>query len=218
MGGGVATIFFPLQKTWQFTSCLTWASTVISGKQHEPNTTSKHIIDSMMDTDSTDQPPKQVFSINPHKTVQHVQSTSSNVKLFFSFFFCVWSGCFHSFSVSSSRPLFMKTLYCPDKNILNYCRSSLNLKSTLCIHSTYLNCLLWGCDWYATEKKTNNLLKILQYGDIRGYVWSATWRWRRDLVPPRLFLNYRHVKLCIQTGHPCWEQVFGILGTTANVH
>ena len=89
---------------------------------------------------------KADLSINPHtwclSTLKHFQLISSNVKTFC--FFCTQRSSPFIFCIQFKAAFHENCVIVLIKNILNYCRSSLNLKSTLCIHSNYLNCLLWG--------------------------------------------------------------------------
>lgn len=149
-----------------------WASTVIPGEQHETNTTSKHIFVFMIDTDGTDHSSKADLSFNPHtwchlSTLKHFQLISSKVKRFFFFIFYTQRSFLFIFWIQFKAAFHENCVTVLIKNILNYCRSSLNLKSTLCIHSNYLNCLLWGViDMQRGEKNSYDLLKFLQYVDM----------------------------------------------------
>lgn len=175
---------------------------------------------SITDTDSTDHSPKQVFKHHPKQLMSSInsQTLSINIQQCENVFFlnaAVIS--IHFLHPVQGRFSWKPYIVLIKNKRLNYCRSSLNLKSTLCIHSTYFNCLLWGVI-DMQRKETNNLLKILQYGDMGGDVWAPPGGGEGTWLPTIIFQS-SSCKSCIQTSPPRWEKVFGILGTTsANVH
>lgn len=150
------------------------------------------------------------------QTLQHFELISSNVKTFFFFFFLYIAAVSIHFLYPVQGRFSWKSYIVLIKNILNYCRSNEKLKSTLCIHSTYFNCLYWGCDWYAKKKKKNHSKSYSMVtwlgvfgappgggkglGSLRScqltHLWYTLFQWSS-------------CKPCIQIGHPQWEQVFG---------